>query len=92
MVYKGKKRQRGGVYKGSKRQRGGNLMKTGGKLAKKTKNKIVKSFKQAEAFITRLAKKGKKQIGGSTVPRRYNGYNRSAWGRKLGMGVDRFYM
>ena len=92
MVYKGKKRQRGGVYKGSKRQRGGNLMKTGGKLVKKTKNKIVNSFKKAEAFITRLAKEGKKQIGGSTVPRRYNGYSRSAWGRKLGMGVDRFYM
>ena len=93
MVYRGKKRQRGGVYKGSKRQRGGNLMKTGGKLAKKRKNKIVKSFKQAEAFITHLAKKGKKQIGGSTVNPRYMGYNRgSAWGRKLGMGVDRFYM
>ena len=87
MTYKGKKRQRGGVYKGSKRQRGGNLAKSGGKLAKKTKNKIIKSFKQAEAFITHLAKKGKKQIGGSTVPRRY-----SAWGRKLGMGVDRIYM
>ena len=87
MVYKGKKRQRGGVYKGSKRQRGGNLVKTGGKLAKKTKNKIIKSIKQAEAFITHLAKKGKKQIGGSTV-----GYRGSAWGRKLGMGVDRFYM
>ena len=59
-VYKGKKRQRWGVYKGSKRQRGGNL-------AKKTKNKIIKSFAQAEAFITHLAKKrGKKinQIGG----------------------------
>ena len=91
MTYKGKKRQRGGVYKGSKRQRGGNLAKSGGKLAKKTKNKIIKSFKQAEAFITHLAKKGKKQIGGSTINPRYIGYN-SAWGRKLGMNVDRFYM
>ena len=89
MTYKGKKRQRGGVYKGSKRQRGGNLVKTGGKLAKKTKNKIIKSIKQAEAFITHLAKKGKKQIGGSTVGD--IGY-RSAWGRKLGRGVERFYM
>ena len=72
MVYKGKKRQRGGVYKGSKRQRGGNLMKTGGKLAKK----------------------GKKQIGGSTINPRYTGYRNkgSAWGRRLGASVDRFYM
>ena len=93
MVYKGKKRQRGGVYKGSKRQRGGNLPKKAGKLAKKTKNKIIKSFKQAEAFITHLAKKGKKQIGGSTISpstigQRYGG----PWGRKLGMNVDRFYI
>ena len=100
MVYKGKKRQRGGVYKGSKRQRGGNLMKTGGKLAKKTKNKITKSFKQAEAFITQLVKKGKKQIGGSSkqiggiVNPRFTGYRNkgSAWGRRLGASVDRFYM
>ena len=47
------RKQKGGVYKGSKRQRGGNL-------AKKTKNKIIKSFAQAEAFITHLAKKGEK--------------------------------
>ena len=92
MVYKGKKRQRGGVYKGPKRQRGGNLVKSGGKLAKKTKNKIINSFKQAEAFITHLAKKGKKQIGGSTINPRYTGYRGSSWGRKLGMNVDKFYM
>ena len=86
-VYKGKKRQRGGVYKGSKRQRGGN------NLAKKTKNKIIKSFNQAEAFISQLANKGKKkikQIGGSTVyhPPRRN----SIWGKRLGLGVDKFYL
>ena len=91
MVYKGKKRQRGGVYKGSKRQRGGFFPKKAGKLARKTKNKIIKSFKQAEAFITQkinLAKKGKKQIGGSIIGPRFAG----PWGRKLGRNVDRFYI
>ena len=88
-VYKGKKRQRGGVYKGSKRQRGGNL-------AKKTKNKIIKSFAEVESFISRVAKKGKKkknQIGG-IVPfvgpniREFGG----KYGNRFGRGVDKYYL